>query len=160
MICDVRIDDRLIHGQVVGCWVPQYRLDKIVVVDDAIVKDKDRKNALRFGCPENVALSFHSAKKTAEILMAKGDEGHRVMLLARAPKALLAMIQAGFLMKRITVGNMSRHQEKDKHIKGTAYASEEDMRDFGELVRHGVEIVVQFKPADRAENVSSFFTQR
>jgi len=49
MICDVRIDDRLIHGQVTGCWIPHYSLDKIVVIDEEILKDKTRKAALKFG---------------------------------------------------------------------------------------------------------------
>lgn len=160
MICDIRIDDRLIHGQVVGYWVPQYNLDKIVVVDDEIVKDKDRKNALRFGCPENVSLSFHSAKKTAEILKTKGDGEHRVMLLARSPKALLDMVCAGFPMQRITVGNMSPHDESDKHIKGTTYVSDDDIHAFKELIQKGVEVIVQFKPGDRPENINSFFNDK
>ena len=43
MICDIRIDDRLIHGQVVGCWVPQYSIDKIVVIDDEYLQIKIEK---------------------------------------------------------------------------------------------------------------------
>ena len=157
MICDIRIDDRLIHGQVVGCWTPQYSLDKIVIVDDEILKDKERKAALKFGCPENVSLSFHSAHKAAEILNRGGDNGHRVMLLARSPKSLLEMIQAGYKISRITVGNMSPHGDNNLHIKGTTYISPQDLVDFKELVKAGVDIIMQFKPDDKPESLNDYF---
>lgn len=157
MICDVRIDDRLIHGQVTGCWIPHYSLDKIVVIDEEILKDKTRKAALKFGCPEHVSLSFHSPHKAAEILMKGGDEGHRVMLLARTPGPLLEMVKAGYPIKRITVGNMSPHQPDDLKIKGTTYINQQDLSDFKQLLAAGTEIIMQFKPADNPENLKSFF---
>ena len=48
-IVEVRIDDRLIHGQVCGYWVPHHSVEKIVVIDDKIAKDEMRKTALKFG---------------------------------------------------------------------------------------------------------------
>ena len=41
-ILDVRIDDRLIHGQVCGFWIPHYSLERIAIVDDEIVNDEIR----------------------------------------------------------------------------------------------------------------------
>ena len=51
-ILDTRIDDRLIHGQVCGYWIPQYSLQRIAIVDDDIVNDETRKTTLKFGMPE------------------------------------------------------------------------------------------------------------
>ena len=42
-ILDVRIDDRLIHGQVCGFWIPHYSLERIAIVDDEIVNDEIRR---------------------------------------------------------------------------------------------------------------------
>lgn len=157
MICNVRIDDRLIHGEVVGYVVPQFSLDKIVVVDDENVKDKARKAALKFGCPAQVSLSFHSAGKTAEILKKGGDEGHRVLLLAAKPGPLLEMVKAGYGIEKITVGNMSPHNDDDIHVKGTNYISKQDLADFKELVSEGVKVEMQFKPSDKPEDLAPFF---
>lgn len=38
-IVDVRIDDRLIHGQTCGFWIPQLKVDRVVIIDDEIVQD-------------------------------------------------------------------------------------------------------------------------
>lgn len=43
-ILDTRIDDRLIHGQVCGYWIPQYSLQRIAIVDDDIVNDETKNN--------------------------------------------------------------------------------------------------------------------
>ena len=53
-ILDVRIDDRLIHGQVCGNWIPQHRLQRIAIVDDQIVNDEQRKTMLKFRLPGTV----------------------------------------------------------------------------------------------------------
>ncbi|MGG3677597.1 PTS sugar transporter subunit IIB [Heyndrickxia faecalis] len=57
-IVEVRIDDRLIHGQVCGYWIPHFNVDKIVIADDKICNDELRKTALKFGCPSKVNYPF------------------------------------------------------------------------------------------------------
>ena len=43
----VRVDDRLIHGQVITQWVKVFDTQKIVVIDNAVAKDKMQKNILK-----------------------------------------------------------------------------------------------------------------
>ena len=159
MISDVRIDDRLIHGQVCGYWIPQNSINKIVIVDDEIVHDKNRKTALRFGCPEKVSLSFHSSLKTAEILKNGGDEGNNVMILCTNPKPILDMIEAGYHFDKITVGNISPHDKSDVHIKGTTYVNQQDISCFKKLVQQGVKIILQMAPKDNAEDLTEYFAK-
>ena len=42
-IVEVRVDDRLIHGQVCGYWIPQFDVQRILIVDNEIVNDENRK---------------------------------------------------------------------------------------------------------------------
>jgi PTS system mannose-specific IIB component len=160
MICDVRIDDRLIHGQVTGYWIPQYSITKVVIVDDDIVHDSMRKNALRFGCPEKVSLSFHSAAKTAEILKKGGDSGSNVMLLCTNPKPILDMVEAGYPIQQVTVGNISPHNDTDVHIKGTTYVNQQDIACLKKLHEKGVKIILQMAPKDSPEDLSEFIEKQ
>ena len=50
-IVEVRVDDRLIHGQVCGYWIPQFDVQRILIVDNEIVNDENRKVSLKFGTP-------------------------------------------------------------------------------------------------------------
>lgn len=159
MIKDIRIDDRLIHGQVCGYWVPQNSIEQIVVVDDEIVKDATRKRALAFGCPEKVKLSFHSAAKTAQILM-RGEPATNVMLLARSPKAYRTMAEAGYAIDKISVGNISpRGAGDDIHVKGTTYITPADAEDFKALIARGTQVILQTIPRDAPDDLAGFFAR-
>ena len=157
MIKDIRLDDRLIHGQVLCSWIPRNSINKIVVVDDEIVEDKVRKSALKFGCPEKVSLSFHSAAKTAEILNKNGDDGYNVMILCRGPVAVWKMVEAGYKVEKITVGNMSPRGNDDVHIEGTTYASPEEVEAFKNLIKNGTKVYLQCLPKDNPKDLKPFF---
>ncbi|MFR1599631.1 MAG: PTS sugar transporter subunit IIB, partial [Coprobacillus cateniformis] len=52
----IRIDDRLIHGQVVTAWIKTYQAKKILIVDDIVAKDDFLKNVLKMVKPSGVDL--------------------------------------------------------------------------------------------------------
>ena len=57
-IVNVRIDDRLIHGQVAAVWSMTTKATRIMVVDDLVVKDTVNKEALKMACPQQCKLSI------------------------------------------------------------------------------------------------------
>ena len=63
----VRVDDRLIHGQVVTQWVKVFKAQKIVVIDNNVAKDKMQKNVLKFAAPPEIKVSIFSVDKAVEI---------------------------------------------------------------------------------------------
>ncbi|MBS6374536.1 MAG: PTS sugar transporter subunit IIB [Erysipelotrichaceae bacterium] len=152
-IVDVRIDDRLIHGQVCGYWIPHYQVDRIVIVDNEIEHDSMRKTALKFGCPPKVALAILSASSAAEKFKRHLDKGSKVMILCSGPKPLLEMVEAGFTFPSITVGNMSS-KENTKPLKRTLFISPEDKVNFEKLAQHGIKLYSQMTPSDTKEDFS------
>ena len=63
----VRVDDRLIHGQVITQWVKVFKAQKIVVIDNNVAKDKMQKNVLKFAAPPEIKVSIFSVDKAVEI---------------------------------------------------------------------------------------------
>jgi PTS system mannose-specific IIB component len=159
-IVDVRVDDRLIHGQVCGYWIPRFSVEQIVIVDDVIVHDDIRKTALKFGCPSKTKLSIHSSQKAAELLMKKLDEGHNVMLLCAHAEPLRKMVEYGYSIKQVTVGNISPNGNDSVHIKGTTYVDKKDIEDFKKLISYGVKVVLQMTPSDTPEDLAPFFAKQ
>jgi mannose/fructose/N-acetylgalactosamine-specific phosphotransferase system component IIB len=51
-----RIDDRLVHGQVVEAWVPHLKAGEIAVISDDLSRDLMRQAIMRFAAPEGVTL--------------------------------------------------------------------------------------------------------
>lgn len=147
-IVEVRIDDRLIHGQVCGFWIPHFSVEKIVIVDDKICNDDMRKTALKFGCPGNVKLSILSAEVAADKLKRNLDKGSRVMILCEGPAPIRKMVELGYSMSKVTVGNMS-NKPGTQHVKGTVYVSKQDNEDFKYLSEQGVTILTQMVPNEK-----------
>ncbi len=147
-IVEVRIDDRLIHGQVCGYWIPYYNVEKIVIADDKIYKDEMRKTALKFGCPSNVKLSILSSETAADKLKRNLDKGSKVMILCEGPAPLRKMVELGYSISKITVGNMS-HKPDTEHVKGTVYVSKQDKEDFKYLADHGIKLFEQMVPNEQ-----------
>lgn len=157
-IVEVRIDDRLIHGQVVGYWVPQYKVDRILIVDNEIVNDEARKAALKFGCPPGCKLSIFDSTKAAEKLGRNIDKGIRVMILTRGPQPLLEMVEKGYSFDNITIGNMST-KEGAKSFKKTVFLTSEERKAFSKLAGHHVDLYFQMAPKDTRENVTASFAE-
>ena len=153
-IVEVRIDDRLIHGQVCGYWIPHFSVEKIIIVDDDICNDDMRKTALKFGCPGKVKLSILSSEIAADKLKRHLDKGSNVMILCVGPAPLRKMIENGYNISKITIGNMS-NKPNTKHIKETVYISDNDKEDFNVLSNHGVKLVTQMVPSDDPINLNN-----
>lgn len=153
-ILDVRIDDRLIHGQVCGAWIPQFQLQRIAIVDDEIVNDEQRKMALKFGCPEYCKLSIFNTEKAADKFIRKIDEGIRVMILCNSPVPILKMAEYGYEVPFITVGNISNRLGAVQIARNT-FISPEERDAFVKLIDRGVKVYIQNVPNDPREDVTS-----
>ncbi len=158
-IVDVRIDDRLVHGQVCSNWIPYYSLDRIVIVDDEISQDEQRKAILKLGCAGRCKLSVFDAVKAADKFSRGIDEGIRVMILCNRPRPLVQMMGSGFKVDHVTVGNMSTKQGA-RQIHNNTFVSLDEARDFGELVAQGIPIWSWIVPTETRKDITSLFEAR
>ena len=149
-IVNVRIDDRLIHGQVATVWSQVTRATRIMVVDDAVVKDLVNKEA----CPSQCKLSILTVEKAAANLCAGKYEGERVFIVAKNPKTIRGIYEKGFHMEAVNVGNMGGKQNT-RVLKKAVSVTEEDIENFKFLAEHGVKVTAQMVPADDAVDLMS-----
>ena len=68
MIQLIRVDDRLLHGQVAYSWKAKLQYDAIVLVSDEASKDDLRKATLKMCCPPGVKLATRSVEEGANLL--------------------------------------------------------------------------------------------
>lgn len=153
-IVEVRVDDRLIHGQVSTLWVPNLQIDRILIVDDAIARDEDRKGVLKFATPPQCKLSIFDAAKAAEKLSRNIDDGIRVMIVCASPEPLVAMADHGYSVQTVTVGNLSR-REGTRELAKTAYVTDDELSAFASLVARGIAVTLHPTPTSRKENLAA-----
>ena len=88
MILKIRIDDRLLHGQVAYSWKSALSYDAIVIVSDSAAKDEMRKTALKLCCPDGVKLATRTVEAGAELLKNPKLKNMRVFVIAPDPETV------------------------------------------------------------------------
>lgn len=148
----VRIDSRLIHGQVATMWAHELNLDRIMVVDDGIVKDNIQKLALRTARPAGVHLSILTSAGAAERIKKNLYADQRVLVLVKNPLMLKNLINFGVNFSEINVGNLSMTAEAKQVFKSVALTSE-DEKIFRDFNSRGIKIFHQMVPSDSREDL-------
>ncbi|RLD15723.1 MAG: hypothetical protein DRI36_06725 [Caldiserica bacterium] len=139
MIKVVRVDDRLIHGQVVEGWVKYYGLDKIIIVDDEIFNDEFQKSMMRFSLDESIKLEFSDTRNLKEKWKKWEEEKEKSIVLLKGVKTVLKLVEAGVELKELNVGCI--HYEEGKYcIWKAIYWNDEEKRIFKKLKDMGVKI--------------------
>ncbi len=148
----VRVDDRLIHGQVVTQWVGTINAQKIVVIDDEVAVDKMRKNILKFACPTDVKMNVYSVEKAAEVWAKNKFGAYNVMVLFRDVNMIKKSRELGVNLDEISLGQMSITGDRVQ-IHRTFGLSESEAQTLLDLERDGVNIYFQMTPMDGKENL-------
>ena len=151
-IVNIRIDERLIHGQVATVWTHTVGASRIIVIDDDVVRDDLQKQLLKMACPSGIKLSILSVAKAAENLCANKYDSERVFIVVKTPETLLALWDAGFNFLSVNVGNMSG-RENTKQLKKAVCVTEQNISTLKELSRRGVRLWAQMVPSDEVQDI-------
>lgn len=146
-IVHVRIDDRLIHGQVAAFWCNALRVNRIMVANDKIANDDLRKSMLRMAAPPGIRTSLISLEKAANNINAGKYEGQRVLLIFESPQDAVELINLGVKLDTINVGNLA-HKEGAIQIKSNIKVVEEEIEAFKKLNEMGVVLTAKMIPDD------------
>lgn len=146
-----RIDDRLIHGQVVTAWIANADADTVVVADDKAASDEFQRTLLQMATPNTVKLEVLPVED-AKALIANPDAAGRALLLVRGPQQALELVRSGLKDHTINVGNMNMKKGKTK-VLGNFWVFPEDVEAFKELYAEGVTAEVRAVPNERSQDV-------
>ena len=141
-----RIDDRLIHGQVMTAWVQHTGGNEIVIADDKVAKDPFLCAVITGAVPKHLKAQAMTLKDAAAYLKEKEDgQERKFIILTKGPDAYLELIQSGVNIQEINLGGMGSRQGRTKLYKNiSAGQDERDM--FQELTEKNVHIYIQVVP--------------
>lgn len=150
----VRLDDRLIHGQVVVGWGQPLNADFIVLVDDEVRESPWEQDLYRMGVPPRIEVVFASVSEAERLLPAwKGDR--RVgILLAGDIDTLTAIVAAGDF-HTVNVGGVHHRAGRTERLR-YVYLTDEEAEKLRHLASNGVVITAQDVPTARAVPLREF----
>ena len=141
-----RIDERLIHGQVMVAWLSKTGANTIVIVDKASAKDEFMQQVYQLAAPSGIKVKVTDSQGFREMLAA-GDSKKAIVLFkgpAEALDALREVAPAGELI----VGNVAAASQRSKYTK-YAYFSEGEKDMLTTLQDLGWAVHMQLLPDDK-----------
>jgi PTS system mannose-specific IIB component len=143
----VRVDNRLVHGQILEAWVPFLKATRIAVVDDQVAGDFFRETVIRMAVPREVAVTIHSVEEFAAGAAENGRGPKEIVLFSCIADALKAY-DLGFRFKTLNIGNIY-NENCSLCCTPSVLLSDEDIRDVFSLYERGVEIELRRVPREK-----------
>ncbi|MEI5992160.1 hypothetical protein A5881_003716 [Enterococcus termitis] len=154
-IIQIRIDERLIHGQVATSWIGHLSATRVMIIDDTIVKSDMEKSALRAACPKNIKLSILTIDNAAKRINEGFYSEERLLIIVKNPSIVKQLFELGVQMPSVTVGNMSKKEHREL-LKKSVYISKEELNDLLYLEHQNINVNVQMVPNEEKKKISDY----
>ncbi|WP_203245826.1 PTS system mannose/fructose/N-acetylgalactosamine-transporter subunit IIB [Sporosarcina beigongshangi] len=151
MIVTVRIDDRLLHGQVVYSWKAALSYNAVVIASNEAASDETRKMALKMSCPDGVRLAIRTIEDAATVLKNPKLAPMKVFVICSKPKDAYELLSLIDETPVLNVGGMQMHEGKEL-LSPAVYVSKEDIAYLDKIQDSGIEIEVRQVPTDNVKN--------
>ena len=148
-----RIDDRLIHGQIVTKWIKEANAKMIIVADDKAAADKTQQMILKFAVPSGIKLEI--LNKEAAVNRVREDHSNvNVLMLVRNPKEANALIEMGLPINQVIIGNISNSKSSVGRVKllDYIYVEPDDVEAIKAMHAKGINLEVIAIPEERAKD--------
>lgn len=139
-----RIDDRLMHGQIIIKWLSTEKYNKVIIVDDETASDPVLESVLRFIFPKDIRLEIFSIQCGIEAIKTQKPEDN-VILLAKNLLVLYKMYQKGVKFQTINIGRIPAGADK-KMLQPNVYLSNEDIKIIRSFQKEEIPIIIQMVP--------------
>ncbi|MFC1554980.1 PTS system mannose/fructose/N-acetylgalactosamine-transporter subunit IIB [candidate division KSB1 bacterium] len=151
----VRIDDRLIHGQVTVGWGGFLSPDRILLVSDEIANNEWEKELYENCVPYNISVSILTVEEAVLALAKNGFKEERIILLAESPSVITNLVKQGVSFQQVNIGGMHYKNDKKK-ILPYVYIDDNDKNDFLYLSNNNIELICQDLPQSKKDNLIDF----
>lgn len=146
-IAHVRVDTRLLHGQVATTWTKTVSPDRIIVVSDGVAHDQLRKTMIEQAAPPGVPANVVPISKMIEVTKDPRFGATKAMLLFENPQDLLAAIEGGVDIKEANIGSMA-HSVGKVVVTNAIAMDNADVETLETLHAKGVALEARKVPSD------------
>ena len=144
-----RVDERLIHGQVIVGWGSQLHPDRIIVVDDALTESTWEQELYTLGLPDDVEPLFATVESARSRLPEWLGSKDRIILLTRSVATMRELGADGLLRgQEINIGGL-HHAAGRRAVLPYVYLSADESNAMSELSAQGASISARDLPGAR-----------
>lgn len=149
----VRIDDRLIHGQVIAVWCKHRKFTRVLIVDDAVAADPFLQEVLSLAAPPGLRVDVMSIDEGIEELQRDLPDRSTTMVLLKSPEAARKLYDGGVEYEALNVGGIGSAPGRRNIFKNIS-VSPEEIEILRYLMHQGVKITLLTVPGEKSKQFS------
>lgn len=154
----VRVDDRLLHGQIIEAWVPFCRATCVVVANDEAKRNRIQRLAIE-SCESTVlSVKVEGVEETVNEVISDSADRERVIVIFSTLRDLMHAYNKGFKFSILNIGNL-HHNGGGRMITPSVYINKEDEEILRNLFRSGIELDMRAVPSDKPFNIKKFVVE-
>ncbi len=148
----LRIDDRLVHGQVIEGWVKSLRVTWLIVASDSVAADDTQRALYCLAVPHGIRLECLSVVEAAQRWREGCWNGQKTLVLVSNPRDAFRLYEAGAPITSVNVGGLHFREGRVQVLKALSL-DETDVRDLKDLAEKGVLLEARPLPLDEPVDV-------
>ncbi len=142
----IRIDNRLIHGQIIATWTPHLKVRRFVIANDLLTQNELRMRMLRMVVPQEIALDMLGIEAAGKWLSAHQNDGQSVMVLLENCADAIQLYKS-YHFTQLNLGNI-HHVNGSTKFTQAVYLTDDDCRKLRQLAHRDVQIEIRTLPTD------------
>ena len=148
MIKLLRVDHRLLHGQVAMAWTQSLDSDCILIANDAVVNDNIRKTTMKLAKPNGVKLVMKNIEDSIAALNAGVTDKYKLFIVVESIEDAEKLALGCDRIKGVTLGGTKPRPDADKTMNRVIFCTDEDLESLQNMVEYGIDLVSQQVPSD------------
>lgn len=150
----LRIDDRLLHGQVARNWMKEVGADVIVVANNLVSEDEKQQHLMDLVTPMGSKSYFFGLSEASTKI--KDLEEEDALVLVESPADALKLIEDGIEIDSVNVGNIHQTSGKEK-VNESIFVDQNDIDTFKKIEANGKKLDFRTLPNDQAIDFDQLF---
>ena len=154
MIKLIRIDHRLLHGQVVFSWSKSLQINRILVVNDEAANDAFKKMSLELSTPQGIKLNIFTVENTLTKISKIEALSENIMMIFGNTKDVRQFCESYSNVKEINYGGIIK-KEGSKQFSNAIFLTENEIEDAKVLKSMGIKQFMQQVPTSKKEDLNT-----
>lgn len=150
----VRVDDRLIHGQVVAVWLRSVGADRILIIDDKSARDEFLRDLMVLAAPQGVPVEVLTVSEGTQRATEIAGTSERAFVLVKSPVTALQLRKAGVPFDVLNVGGLG-HGPGRRALYKNISANDDERQAMRDLESMGTRVELRIVADDRPVPFSS-----
>jgi PTS system mannose-specific IIB component len=149
MIKMVRIDERLIHGQVAMIWSKELGVDRIIVVNEKVANDPILSSTLKMAAPDTVKAIILDEKKAEMLLNDPRAANLKILVVVNSPKDALFVAKNVKDVPLVNIGNYGKADKSGmpkERLNDNVFLNDQDRSDLKAIIDLGITTQYQLVP--------------